>query len=562
MTGGTARRSNSRLCLDRAATPLNHPRVHEVDFIVVGGGSSGCIVAARLACESDASVLLLELGDRGEDNPETLTVDGYKDAFINDRVMWPKTTTPQPECMNKSLFVGTGRGLGGSGAINAMVYLRGSVADFDDWSVRSWRWSEVVEDFEAMEEVIDPRRREDTAFTEACIEAAVAAGFRRKADLDDGDLDGVIGHERMNYRGDQRRSSYVAFLRPALERPNLHVWTGARARRVVFGPGRRAEGVELQTAEGTIERVRARREVVLCAGAVESAKLMKLSGVGPAAELRRHGIEVLLDQPELGENFQDHPNVTLFYRGEREVDARYPQLYGFHRARPSATHLRSGQPDTCYVFYPARSSLREMMIRILPTLVLPPRLRERSPLAKGIRGAVSLAFRQRLVRDQVARLYGLVVILGKPRSRGRVELSGPRIEDPARIDPAYLRHPDDLDALVDGVRLARRIADAPALQRWGAQELFPGRWAHSTRQLHGFVRANAMTTYHFAGSCAMAAEGGVVDEQLRVRGVNGLRIADASVIPVVPVSALNAPSMLIGYRAAGFLLREWAGANR
>lgn len=178
----------------------------EFDYIVVGGGSSGCIVAARLASESDARVLLLELGGRGEDNPETLVVDGYKDAFINDRVMWPKFTTPQPGCLNKSMFVGTGRGLGGSGAINAMVYLRGSVADFNDWAVPSWRWSELAGDYEAMERVLDPHRRAPTDFTEACIAAAEHAGFRRKADLNDGDLDGVLGYEWMNYRGDERRS--------------------------------------------------------------------------------------------------------------------------------------------------------------------------------------------------------------------------------------------------------------------------------------------------------------------------------------------------------------------
>ncbi|WP_308726584.1 GMC oxidoreductase [Enhygromyxa salina] len=197
-----------------------------------------------------------------------------------------------------------------------------------------------------------------------------------------------------------------------------------------------------------------------------------------------------------------------------------------------------------------------MMMRLLPTLVLPPSLRERSPLPEGIRGAVSLAFERELVRSFVARLYGMVVILGKPKSRGRVRLGGPRAEDPARIDPGYFSDSEDLETLVEGIRLARRITGAPALREWGAQELFPGRWMTSTKLLEGFVRANAMTTYHFAGTCELGADGrGVVDEQLRVRGVEGLRVADASVIPVVPVSALNAPSMLIGYRAADMLLR-------
>lgn len=533
------------------------------DYVVIGGGSAGCIVAARLASESDARVLLLELGERGEDNPETLIVDGYKHAFINDRVMWPKYTTPQPGCLDKSMFVGSGRGLGGSGAINAMVYLRSSVADFDDWGVPSWRWSEVAGDYEQLERVLEPRSREPTEFCEACIDAAQHVGFRRSHNLDDGDLSGAIGYEHMNYRGEQRRSSYVAFLQPALARPNLQVVISARVERVVFGASpntasRRAEAVEY-THAGQTRRVAVTREVVLCAGAVESAKLLMLSGIGPAQQLRRHGVEVLLDQPAVGRNFQDHPNVTLFYRGRREVDARYPQLYGFHRAKPDSSHLQPGQPDTCYVFYPAKSSLREMLLRILPTLVLPASLRERSPLPEGIRAAVSLAFDREQVRRFVARLYGLVVILGKPRSRGSVELGGDRAQHPARIDPAYFSDREDLETMVEGLRLARRIAGAPALREWGARELFPGGMITSTSLLESFVRANAMTTYHFAGTCSMGSEQhGVVDEQLCVRGVDGLRIADASIMPIVPVSALNAPSMLIGYRAATLLLRSMA----
>ncbi|MFO7561390.1 MAG: GMC family oxidoreductase N-terminal domain-containing protein [Enhygromyxa sp.] len=528
----------------------------EFDYIVVGGGSAGCIVAARLAQESEASVLLLELGDRGEDNPETLIVDGYKDAFINDRVMWPKFTTAQPGCFGKSLYVGSGRGLGGSGAINAMVYLRSSVSDFDDWQVPSWRWSEIVGEYEALERVLDPHRREPTDFTEACIAAAEHAGFRRAEDLNDGDLDNVLGYEWMNYRGDERRSSYVAFLRPALERPNLRVETGAQTRRVVFDGDRRVTGVEYMQGR-MVRQARARREVILCAGAVETAKLLLLSGVGPAAQLRSHGISVVLDQPQVGRNFQDHPNVTLFYHGDRELDARYPQLYGFARAN-SRSDLRPGQPDTCYVFYPARSSLREMMIRMLPTMVLPAALRERSPLPEqGIRRAVSLAFESQRLRQLVARLYGMVVILGKPKSRGSVELGGPKVSDPAKIDPAYFSDREDLEAMVEGVQLARRITGAPALREWGARELLPGRWAATPRLIEGFVRANAMTTFHFAGTCSMGTDdGAVVDERLRVRGVAGLRVADASVIPAVPVSALNGPSMLIGHRAASFLLAD------
>lgn len=527
------------------------------DYIVIGGGSAGCIVAARLAQESDAEVLLLELGDGAEQNPETLTVEGYKRAFINDRVMWPKYTTPQAGCAGKSLFVGSGRGLGGSGAINAMVYLRGSVTDFDDWRVPSWSWAKIVDDYEAMEAVLDPHRRPPTQFTEACIAAAEQAGFRRGEDLNDGDLDGVLGYEWMNYRGEERRSSYVAFLKPARDRPNLRVETGARVSRIAFDGARRAEAVEYRQ-DGRTRRAKLREggEIVVSAGAVESAKLLQLSGLGPAAQLRKHGVELLLDRPQIGANFQDHPNVALFYRGKQAVDAKYPQLYGFHRANPRSD-LRPGQPDTCYVFYPARSSLREMMMRMLPTLVLPPQLREREPIPGAVRGGVSLAFRSAMLRKFIDHVYGMIVILGKPKSRGRVDLGGPRPEDPARIDPAYFSDPEDMQTMIKGLRLARHVTSSPALREWGSTEIFPGRWARSNKLVETYIRTNAMTTYHFAGTCEMGeGEAGVVDERLKLRGVEGLRVADASVMPVVPVSALNAPSMLIGYRAASFLLED------
>jgi choline dehydrogenase len=437
-----------------------------------------------------------------------------------------------------------------------MVYLRSGVSDFEDWQVPSWRWAELLGEYEALERVLDPHRREPTGFTEACIAAAEHAGFRRKEDLNDGDLDGVLGYEWMNYRGDERRSSYVAFLRPALDRPNLRVETGAQVRRVLFDVDRKVEGIEY-VQRGVVRRANAKREVVLCGGAVETTKLMLLSGIGAASQLRKHGISVLLEQPRVGQNFQDHPNVTLFYQGGREMDAKYPQLYGFARANPSSK-LRPQQPDTCYVFYPARSSLREMMMRMLPTMLVPAAVRERSPLPEqGIRSAVALAFQSQQLRNFVAKLYGTVVILGKPKSRGTVELGGAKVSDPARIDPAYFTDPEDLQTMIEGVKLARRITGAPALREWGARELFPGRWAATSRLIEGFIRANAMTTFHFAGTCSMGTdERSVVDERLRVRGIAGLRIADASVMPVVPVSALNAPSMLIGHRAASFMLAE------
>jgi choline dehydrogenase len=333
------------------------------------------------------------------------------------------------------------------------------------------------------------------------------------------------------------------------------VLTNTTVRGLVLNSDRRVGAVEY-TAQGRPGRVGVRHEAILCAGALETPKLLMLSGIGPAAELKQHGIPVVLDRSGVGQNLQDHPNVTLFFAGKRAIDCNYPQLYGFHRAN-YASDLDERAADTCYVFYPARSSLREALIRMLPAVSLPQSLYQKTPLPDLMRRSVKMAFRVPGIPKAVEHVYGIVVILGKPKSRGTLRLRSGRVEDQALIDPAYLRDPEDLETMVRGVELARQIARAPALAEWGNQELFPGKLLARTRKgIEKYIRGNVMTTYHFSGTCRMGTDAdAIVDEQLRVRGVNGLRIADASIIPVVPVSALNGPSMLIGYRAAR-MIRE------
>ena len=538
------------------------------DYVVIGGGSAGCVAAAELSADPRRRVLLVEHGQPAEENPETLLADGYKHAFANERLMFERLSEPQPGCGGRRLFMGSGRGMGGSGSINAMVYTRGSEADFAEWPA-GWRWRDVAADFEAIERVLDVRCRAGTRFTEACIAAAEDAGFRRKRDLNDGDLDGVLGYEWMNYAGETRRSSYAAFLAPVRHRPNLEVQTSTLAERILFDDERRAVGVELATAPTIAgsggggsshgrRRVAVGREVVLAAGAIESPKLLMLSGVGPDPELRRHGILPVAPLEAVGRNFHDHPNVTLFFLGHHAVDCNYPQLYGFHRI--GRAPLAPGQPDGCFVFYPARSSLREAMMRLLPAIVLPPSLYRARAASRLVRATVGAGFALAPLRRMIERVYGIVVILGKPNSRGTIRLRSARGGDPPLIDPAYLQHPSDLEAMLGGIRLARRIAGSPPLVDWGQRELFPGRRAQDDERLAAFVRANVMTTYHYAGTLGMGeASADAVDTRLRLRGVRGVRVADASAIPRAPVSALNAPSMLIGYRASRYVVQEHAG---
>jgi choline dehydrogenase len=538
----------------------------EHDYVVVGGGSSGCVLAGELAADRDTRVLVLELGDRAEDHPETLAADGYKKAFINPRLMFERFTVPQPGCAEHRLFAGTGRVVGGSGAINAMVYTRGAAFDFAAWGVDGWRWDDLRPTFEAVERTLRVQRVGPTEFCEAAIAGAEEAGFRRKEDLNDGELAGFLGYEWMNLdvERNERRNGYVAFLRPRLQQGNVTLETGARARRVLFDDAHRAVGVEWDDAAGRHHVARARREVILCAGALETPRLLMLSGVGDAAQLRRHGIEVVADVPAVGENLHDHPNVQVFSLGKKESDSHWAQLYGFHRAHPGGP-LAPGEADTCYVFYSARTSFREGMMRLLPGMVLPPSLYRRGWPVRAMRGGIAGLFRVPGVQSFVNRIWGVVVILGKPASRGSVRLASADPHDDALVDPAYFSVESDLETMVHGVKLARRIAASASLRAWGARELMPGPLAQSDEAIGRWVRKNAMTTYHFAGTCRMTTTGrereAVVDARLRVRGVSGLRVADASVVPWTPVSAMNAPSMLVGARAAALIAEEQAHAG-
>ena len=529
------------------------------DYIVVGGGSAGCIAAARLAEEAGAKVLLLERGEPAEANPETLRSDGYKDAFANDRVMLERFSEPQANAASQRIFLGSGAGMGGSGSVNGMVYTRGAREDYDEWP-RGFRYDEIEPEFQAIEAKLRPNRRPPTRFTEAFIEAAERAGFRREDDLNRGDLSGVIGYEWMNFEGAKRRSSYVAFIKEA-RLPTLTMRTGALTTRVLFkdagaqkdGDGRpRAIGVEYLIG-GELRRAYAEREIVLAAGALETPKLLMLSGVGPIEELERHGIPLIAENRAIGSELLDHPNVPLFFAAKGEVDCDYPQLYGFHRAN-TASALPPAQSDTCYVLYPFRSSFAELATRMIPAKLLPESLYEtrlRDLMRLAVRGAFSLE----LMNEITKRLYGIIVILGKPKSRGTLRL---RSLDPAAhalVDPRYLSHPEDQETALRGLERAREIAKHLAGE--GNFELAPGSYLKSERALIGYIERNLITTYHYAGTVRLGEdERSGCDLKLRLRGVSGIRIADASAIPSTPVSALNAPSMLIGYRAASEMIQD------
>lgn len=533
------------------------------DYVIVGGGSAGCVLAARLSEDAGVRVCLLEAGP-ADDSFMVRMPFGVIALMRSRRRNWRFRTEPEPHCAGRRMFWPRGRMLGGCSAVNAMCCTRGHRQDYDRWAALGndgWSYAEVLpyfRRFENRERGAGPfhgsggpynvaELRDPNELSLAFVRAAVETGLPRSDDFNGARQEGAGLYEVMQKDG-ERCSNARAFLRTpgadgvaAVQRPNLTIFTGARAMRVLFDR-RHAAGIACRYRGRAIE-VRASQEVLLCGGTVNSPQLLLLSGIGPGDELARHGIPQVLELPGVGKNLQDHPDVLVVYEATRRVGYSLGPLFAWRGARGLVDYLARRRG-------PFTSNLAEAggFARSAPGLEAPDLQYHFLPVIQeqhGLRLRRSLGFG-----------FSLHVCVLRPRSRGEIRLrSADPMADPA-IQPNYLADPVDLETLVAGVRAARRILGAPAFDAYRGRELFPGAAARSDAAIEAFIRQRCETLYHPVGTCRMGVDGmAVVDPELRVRGVSGLRVVDASIMPTLIGGNTNTPTTMIAEKAADLIRR-------
>ena len=536
----------------------------DFDYIVTGAGSAGCVVAARLSESGRHRVLLLEAGPP-DTNPWIHIPLGFARTYVNPKVNWQFETAPQPQLNNRQLYLPRGKTLGGSSSINGMVYIRGNHGDYDEWRQRGcdgWDWDSVLPYFKKAENqtrgadefhgvggplhVSDQPSRFELA--DAALDACVEAGIPRNPDFNGAAQEGC-GYYQTTTNNRRRWSTAQAYLAPARKRPNLEVRTGAHATKVVI-ENNRAVGVEYQSPQGR-QTARCKGEVIVSGGAYGSPQLLLLSGLGPAEHLRDMGIEVVRDMPAVGSNLHDHFNTNLNWRISKaitlnDLERSWPRKitaalqYAMFRSGPMASNgVHAG------VF--TRSD---------------PRL-ERPDLQINIFEWSTLERSKTRVKPHPFPGFTLMPVHLRPDGRGTVRLGSPDPLAPPKVLFDYLRSEYDMRALLAGIDLCRRIAAQPALKPYIVEEVTPGPSVTAEQDLIAFIRETGVSNQHPTSSCAMGpGTNTVVDPRLRVHGIAGLRVADASVMPVVVGGNTNAPTIMIGEKVSAMILEDAGGAAR
>ena len=533
------------------------------DIIIVGGGTAGCLLAHRLSADPARRVLLVEAG--GHDDYHWIHIPvGYLYCIGNPRTDWLYATEADPGLNGRSLRYPRGKVLGGSSSINGMIYMRGQSRDYDGWAQTTgdanWAWENCLPYFKRHEDhwrgadVLHgagnewrvERQRLRWEVLDAFAAAAREAGIPATDDFNRGNNEGV-GYFEVNQKTGVRWNTSKAFLRPVVGRPNLQVWTGATTTRVLLEGGR-AVGIEvLPAGGGEALRPRATQAVVLAAGAVGTPQILQLSGLGPGALLQEHGIAVERDLPGVGENLQDHLQIRAVFAVDGVKTLNTLAASWFGKALIGLEYLlrRSGPMSM------APSQLGAFT-RSSPAFEWPNLEYHVQPLSLDAFGEPLHAFGA----------FTASVCNLNPGSRGHVRIRSAQPHDPPRIQANYLSTLEDRQVAADSLRLTRRIAAMPALAKYQPREVRPGVQYQSDDELARLAGDIGTTIFHPVGTCRMGADDdpmAVVDSQLRVRGVAGLRIADASVMPRITSGNTNSPTLMIAERAAEWLIRDAAG---
>ena len=542
--------------MSSAASPRAPGRTSsEYDYIIVGAGSAGCVLANRLSADGKYSVLLLEAGPK-DSNLWIHVPLGYGKLFKDKTVNWMYQTEPEPGLDGRSVFQPRGKVLGGSSSINGLLYVRGQHQDYDRWRQRGnagWGYDDVLPYFKKAENqqrgadefhgvggplpVSDPRHADPVSA--AFIRAAAETGIPTNPDFNGATQEGA-GFFQTTTRQGRRASTAVAYLGPAKNRSNLHIETSALAQRILF-EGRRAVGLEYRQGSA-VKTATARREVLVSSGAYNSPQLLQLSGVGPAELLQKHGIGVVLDAPGVGNDLQDHMQVRVVMRCTQKITLNDIVNNPLRRVLAGAQYaaFRNGPltiaAGTSGAFFKTdpRLATPDIQIHFLPFST--DKMGEKLHSFSGFTASVCQL---------------------RPESRGslRIKSADPTVQPEIRIN--YLATETDRTANVEGLKILRKILHAPALKPYVVEEVDPGAKVATDAELLGYCRQRGSTIYHPTSTCRMGNDPlAVVDQQLRVRGIAGLRVVDGSVMPDLVSGNTNAPIIMIAEKASDMILQD------